>query len=485
MKILFYYRDAENIGIEYLSAILKKAGHKTELIFKTGSGSKFGMAHIKGFKKLDDDLELIEKAKKFSPDLLAFSCETDLYLDTLKMARKLKALFNVPVIIGGKHATNLPEEVIKEACFDMLCRGEGEEAMLEVANSLEKGKDASKIKNIWCKKGKKIIKNDLRPLIQDLDKIPFPDRSLFYKYNAFGSQLMMIGSRGCPYFCSYCNNSYYRELYKGKGKYIRRRSVNNIIAEIKDAIPRYNIKTVAFEDENFLVDAEWLKEFCIKYKKEIRLPFWCQGNPNNITEEKIRYLKDAGCKEMFMGVESGNEYIRRNIYRRYTSNEQILKSAKIIKSAGITLQCTAIFGAPDETPKEMFDTIRMIEKIKPDAIPTYTLYPYFNTYCFDYAKKKGYLDEELIKKIKNGIEGSHGRSVLKHPYKNMAYNISKMLSLYVRVPKLFKPLIRRFMDNKYRTSVNCAYILMLPFDYPFTGREKIKIFFKNIIKKYI
>lgn len=484
MKILFYYRDSENIGMEYLSSVLKKEGHETELIFKTGTGSKFGMVTFKSFKKLDEDQKLIQKAKQFSPDILAFGCETDLYQDTLQMARKLKHVLNVPTIIGGKHATNLPEEVINEDCFDMLCRGEGEEAIVEAANNLEKGKDVSQIKNIWSKHGGEIIRNELRPLIQDLDSIPFPDRSLFHQYNAFGEQLMVIGSRGCPHNCSYCNNSYYRDLYKGKGKYIRRRSVDNIILEIKDALKKYKIRSVQFEDENFLVDGEWVKEFSEKYKEEIGLPFWCQANPNNITSEKIGYMKNANCKEIFMGVESGNEHIRKNVYNRHTTNEQIINSARTIKDAKILLQCTAIFSAPDETPKEMWDTVNLIKKIRPDAIPTYTLYPYYNTAVFEYAKKKGYLDEETIKKIKKGEQGSHGRSVLNHPYNDLGYNISKLLSLYVRVPKFIRPLIKKWMDNKERKMVDYAYMFLLPFDYPFVGREKIRIFFKNLLKEY-
>ena len=126
----------------------------------------------------------------------------------------------------------------------------------------------------------------------------------------------------------------------------------------------------------------------------------------------------------------------------------------------------------------------MIKKIRPDAIPTYTLYPYYNTAVFEYAKKKGYLDEETIKKIKKGEQGSHGRSVLNHPYNDLGYNISKLLSLYVRVPKFIRPLIKKWMDNKERKMVDYAYMFLLPFDYPFVGREKIRIFFKNLLKEY-
>lgn len=185
-----------------------------------------------------------------------------------------------------------------------------------------------------------------------------------------------------------------------------------------------------------------------------------------------------------MGVESGNEKIKKEVYKRYVSNEQIINSARIIKENKILLQCTAIFGAPDETPKEMWDTIKLIDKIKPDAIPTYTLYPYYNTESFEYSKNKGYLDEDVIKKIKKGYGGSHGRSILKHPYKNMAYNISKLLSLYIRTPKFLRPFVMKYMDNKYRKLVDYAYYACLPFDYPFVGREKIRIFITNLFKEY-
>ena len=239
MKILFYYKEAEQIGIEYLSAVLKKAGHETDLIFDCGSSNKFGMVKSNIFAKTQNIKSMVEKAKKFNPNLIAFSSETDIYPDVKRMGYILKKEFqNVLIVIGGRQATNLPDYVIKEKCFDILCRGEGEEAILELVDKLEKGKDITKIKNLWIKKNGKVYKNELRPLLQDLDKLPFPDRDLFYKYGVFRSQLMIMGSRGCPHACSYCNNSYYMQLYKGKGKYIRRRGVKNIINEIKYCIKK-------------------------------------------------------------------------------------------------------------------------------------------------------------------------------------------------------------------------------------------------------
>lgn len=483
MRILFYYKETESFGIEYLSSILKSKGHETNLIFDFGSSTKFGMIKSNLFNKADRSKSLIELAKKFSPDIIAFSCETDLWQDTKRMACLLKKEFDVPFIIGGRHATNLPEYVIKENCFDILCRGEGEEAMLELVEALEKKKDITKIKNLWVKKNRVVYKNEVRPLIQNLDKLPLPDRDLFYKYGAFKGQLMIMASRGCPFDCSYCNNSFYRKLYKNKGQYVRRRSVDNVISELKYFIKRYKIKSIHIEDENFTVDIDWLRNFIRRYKAEVDLPFWCQANPNNLNEEKIKLLKEAGCKNIFMGVESGNKKIREGIYHRFVSEDQIRKIASLVKKYKMSLQCTAIFGAPEEGPKEMWDTVNFIQEIRPNAIPTYTLYPYPNTAIFNYCKEKNYLNENTLYKIYNGLEGSHGRSILNHPYANMAYNISKMLSFYVRSPKPLKYFLKKFMDNKYRTSVNYFYLIFVPFDYPFLSIEKMKAFLRGIFRK--
>lgn len=483
MKILFYYKEAESLGIEYLSSVLKQAGHKTELIFDFGSSNKFGVVKSSFFKLADETNKLIRKAKQFSPDLIAFSCETDSWQDTKKMAYLLKKELGAPTIIGGRHATNLPEYVIQDKNFDMLCRGEGEEAILDLVENLEKGKSITKIKNLWVKQGGKVYKNPVRPLIKDLDKLPFPDRDLFHKYGVIGSQLMIMASRGCPYSCSYCNNSFYRDLYKNKGLYVRRRSVNKVIEEMKYFIRKYNIKKMHIEDENFTTDINWLREFTKRYKEEIGLPYWCQSNPNNINEEVINLIKKSNCIQIFMGVESGDEDIRKNIYNRYVTNEQIIKAARLIKKAKIGLECTSIFGAPGESPASMWKTVNFIEKIKPGSMPTYTLYPYPNTRIFRYCKENGYLTEEAMRNIQEGKEGSHGHSIIKTPYANLAYNISKLLSLYVRSPSILKPLIRKLMKNKKNKLVNYAYLFMLPFDYPFVGRERIKVFFKNFIKK--
>lgn len=197
MKILFYYRGAESFGIEYISAVLKEAGHETELIFDPGFDDTFYFkSHL--FDPLKIKEKLLAQAKRFSPDFIAFSSITNLYPYIKDMAYLLKKELKVPAIIGGIHATILPEYVLNEECFDMLCIGEGEYAMLELANRMQEGKDFSDIDNLWVKRDAKFIRNPERPLIQNLDTLPFADKDMFYKRGAFYKSIQFSASRGCP-----------------------------------------------------------------------------------------------------------------------------------------------------------------------------------------------------------------------------------------------------------------------------------------------
>lgn len=485
MKILFYYREGEQIGIEYISSFLKQAGHETELLFDIGLDSKFGVFKLKGISSdsIKVNQKLIEHAKIFSPDLMAFSSETKMFPYVVRYAAAIKEVFNIPVIVGGVHPTALPDYVLGDKNIDIICIGEGELAMVELANKLERGETITDIKNLWVKEGGKIYKNSLRPLLQDLDSLPFPDRNLFYKYGAFKNHLMITGSRGCYYRCSYCHNSLCHRLYKGLGDWVRKRSVDNFLSEIKLAIERYKTNAIEFVDENFTVDPKWTLEFCEKYGKEIGLPFFCQISPNQVRQDLIQALKKAGCFVIFMGVESGNPYIREKIMQRYISNEEIVNAAKTIKDAGIWLQATAMFGSPSETPEMMWDTINLIREIKPDAMPSYTLSPFPGTALYDYAVKNNLLSEEEIEEIKRGRIGDHEKSIFDHPYRELAYNMSKLMSLYVRAPRPVKPLVKRLMVNKRKRFVSAAYAALLLWDYPFFGRERARLFLRMLLKK--
>ena len=246
MKIAFVCFGEEQLGVEYLSAVLKSNGHNTKLFFDPLLFNDF-ILKIRSFARiLSCKPTILKELEKFKPDLICFSVISDHYINACDLAKSIKKTTKAPIVFGGIHPTSVPEEVIKNNFVDYVVVGEGEYALLELVSVLEKGKDTTKIQNIWSKKNKKIIKNPLRPLIGNLDELPFPDKELFCERVPFiASKYTTVTSRGCPFKCTFCNNSYMQRLYHGS-KYFRRRSVDNVIEELKLAKSKYNPKQVIF-----------------------------------------------------------------------------------------------------------------------------------------------------------------------------------------------------------------------------------------------
>ncbi|KPK42874.1 MAG: hypothetical protein AMJ78_01005, partial [Omnitrophica WOR_2 bacterium SM23_29] len=251
MRVLFVFRNAEWLGIEYLSAVLRKAGHKTELLFDPGAGDiEYKLFFLKTQKIIRK--RFLQVARQFKPDLFCFSILTNLFPWCKETMRFLKSHFpDVPIIAGGLHPTMFPDVVIDVPEIDMICIGEGEDALLELCDSMEDGSRRKDIMNIWFKEDGKVIKNPLRPLRQNLDELPFPDKDLFYRYGCFRGRIYVMTGRGCPYSCSYCFNHSYRQLYKDAGKYVRQRSVDNCIEELIYYKSKYKIDEIFFYDDTF------------------------------------------------------------------------------------------------------------------------------------------------------------------------------------------------------------------------------------------
>ena len=449
MNILFYHYGGEPwFGVGYLSAALKKAGHKTNLLLEPPHNMYFKIPFV---SRINIKEKLVKQAVKFNPDLIAMTATTFAFPEAKKMASMLKSKKDIPIILGGIHATSVPEHVLKNTDIDIICRGEGDEAIVEVANALEANKSIDNIKNIWVKKEDgTIIKNNVRELIKQLDKLPFPDNTIFEKYNCIQLDYSITTSRGCPYNCSYCCNHYYQQLYKNKGQYTRRRSPENVITELKLTKKKYGITSVYFWDDTFTVNKDWLSEFVKIYSREIGLPFHCLTRPENITQEIIHLLKKAGCSHINIGIESGSEKIRRNVLNRQLTNKQIIEATKLIKKANIKLNVFNMFGIPDETPKEMLETVMLNLQIKPDGIFTslVTLFPELQ--LTKYAYSKGLLSAKELENMKSGNTlGIYSGGVKNHPYWTIASNFRALLPIMNHLPKFMrKTLLKRALNKR-------------------------------------
>ncbi len=451
MKVLFLYNRFENVGIETLSSFLKSKGHKVALSFDPQLFNDGYMDMPFLAKKYNYTKKILKDIKKSKPDIIAFSVLTDNYQWALNLANHIKKNLNLPILFGGVHPTSVPEEVMSNNFIDFVITGEGEYAMLELIKALEKNKDYSKIKNLVYRKGEKIMKNKVRDLVKNLDDLPFPDKNLFYNVIPYTKKnYSILTARGCPFSCTYCFNNMYKKIYKNKGKYLRQRSVDNVISELKFAKRKYNYKFVSIIDDVFMTDNKWIEEFCKKYKKEISVPFRCIGHVNCINKNNIRILKWAGCDTIQIGVQTTCENTRKNIIHRYETNEIIKKASTIIKKNKIKLEIDHILGFPYEGEKEQIKAAKFYNEIKPDTINCYWLKCFPKTDIIGHMIKAGNLSQKDVEKIEKGLSPSY---ILGGSVKNKK-DLQKFSSLMNVIPILPKSFVKFIIKNKLYYLIN-------------------------------
>jgi radical SAM superfamily enzyme YgiQ (UPF0313 family) len=355
----------------------------------------------------------------------------------------IKQELDVPVIFGGIHPTSVPEGVIKNEFVDFIIRGEGEYALLDLVSKLENNQNVTNIPNVWLKKDGKVIKNPMGPLVKNLDSLPFPDKEIFHERAPYITKAYTImASRGCPFSCTYCSNSHIKKLYPGT-KYFRKRSVDNVIEELKLAKTKYNPKWIIFHDEIFTSDPVWLKEFADKYPKEIGLTYFCWVHPATITDNTAQLLKRSGCAHVEMGVQTVSEKTRAETLHRHHTNEQLENAIKLLKEADICITTDNILGLPNQSEEEMFDLARFYSRNKVDAIYIYWLTYYPKTEIIDIALKSNIINHSDVEKI-NAAHVAHSFLLAGSTYKKEASKIRILIMLsQILRPKMVDWIIRK------------------------------------------
>ncbi len=382
MKIHFIYSDVSTYyysgvhhGIASISSVLKLHGHSVSL------------HHVKREPSRNKILDIIQRER---PDLIACSSVTNQIEYVATWSKWIKQEFRIPIVCGGVHTTLYPEEVISFNGIDIVCRGEGEYALLELANDLER----TDIKNLWITKNGNIIKNKLRSLISPLDDLPFPDYDLFDCETMIRDRkgdFSIIASRGCPFSCTYCCNHALRKVQEGTGKYFRLSSVDYALREIEFLTDKYPIKHLTFADDVFGLSREWALEFSEKYRDRFGLPFECNVRAEMVDEKLLENLKGANCTQINMGVEAGNEWLRTEVLQRKMSNEQIIKAFDTAHKFGLKTLAYNMIGLPYETPEMILETINLNKSLAPSNIAIFFFYPYPGTELYETCKKEGFL----------------------------------------------------------------------------------------------
>ena len=288
-----------------------------------------------GYPSKKEETLFLDLIKELNPAIVSFT----ILSPYVKIARKLTKLIkaqnpDIKIIWGGIHPTIYPESCIDDT--DVICIGEGEGALTDLVTAIRDGKSFELINNLWVKKDNEIVKNPLRPLIQNLDLLPHPlygsDDYYFIDNDSISkndvalldSNYYIMSSRGCPYKCSFCVNGILKSLYKPLGSYTRRKTVDCVISEINQYLAKTqgNTKYILFADDGFSLDKVWLSEFSAKYKKMVGLPFFVMYHPKSLNPEILDILSAAGLDTVLFGIQSGSDYVRNQIYNRPGSKQR-------------------------------------------------------------------------------------------------------------------------------------------------------------------
>ena len=391
MRVLLVYPDIDThtpiyfqIGVGSLSSVLKAEGHETKFL---------------RVPELDRE-QFLKDVREYAPDLIGFSSVYVQWKFVRQMSRWIKEEFPRPIIVGGAHPTLDTEDCVACESVDWVCRGEGEYALRDVVRLMETG-EAHKIPelpNIWTRgPNGEVRQNPERELISPLDELPAPDRE-FYDYDAALAQmsgnLQVMTSRGCPYRCTYCSNEAMMRMYQGNGRFIRQRSVEHVIDEIVTTCERHpGVRYVTFSDDIITENKKWFFPFLDMYKEKVGLPFNVQVQMQTFDRETARRMADAGCYQAIIAMESGDEYIRREVMNRNLSDEEIISAYKYCDEMGIETCSYNIVGVPGETEQSVRKSIEMLKVCKPDNSLVFKFTPFPGTKLFEVAKERGYLKE--------------------------------------------------------------------------------------------
>ena len=380
-------------GLASISAVLKEGGHSVELMHLLFLHSE------EQFKQKLLSLESKKGDEKY--DIIGFSVRTTAFPDSQEYIKWTKEVCpDVFIICGSYHVTLVPDEVLAIDGVDAVCVGDGEYAELELCDKMSAGENYLDVESINFKlEDGTFKKNPVRPIFDDLERIPIPDFELFDYDNLESVKIntaIVMMSRGCLFSCTYCGNSQFRNVYPNRKKYARFRSPENGILYLKTLLSRHpQIKYLNFRDAIFNMYPDWFDVFIELYKAEIGLPFTCNLRFDVMNEDSVRRLKEAGCYTIDLGVESGDYEIRTKYLRRMMTDEMMINASEWFHKYGITVLTYNIIGLPHEDLSRALKTVKLNARLKSDRIIPNIFYPYPMTVLHDIAKEAGFVPDVI------------------------------------------------------------------------------------------
>jgi anaerobic magnesium-protoporphyrin IX monomethyl ester cyclase len=456
-RILFVVKSLytmERLGVMYMSSLALARGWETNLVISDE----------------EDEESICQRAKDWDPEILAFSCMSPEYPSLAGLARRLRQVSKAFILFGGPHPTFF-QNIIEEDFIDALAFGEGDISFPLFLDSYSG--DFTKTPGMHFRTSHSVIRNPAAPFIQDLDSVPFPDRELLLGAKPalrHSRTHLFMAARGCPNQCAYCFNHSYNRMFEAAGKVFRRRSVDNLSAEMRQTRERYGTRFAYIDDDIFtLCNISWLEEFADKYPEEVGIPFMCNLHVKAANQAKVRLLAEAGCRLVCFGIECGDPQVSKSLLRRNITNDEIEELSRLLRHYGIPFITQNLMALPVPHPLETdLKTLDLNIRCRPNYAVAHLFFPLPGTELSKYSEENGFYrpGEDCLPESTNTF------SALRFADPKEKAKVERLHKLFGLVVSF--PFLRRLVPLLIRAPLGRLYYLLSVAWYGFSLRVRLE-----------
>ncbi len=466
MNVTLVYRGRylvrEALDLETLSAVLRRAGHDVTFVYDPDTfGVTDNVFQIPAFARLfANDKRTIRRILRAQPDVIIFSVLSSTYTWCREIAAAVKRETTVPIVFLGLHPSLVPERVMRDPYVDYTIVGEAEEVIRPLIEAIGSGDDVSEVGNLWYRKNGEVLQTQRADLV-DLDALPLPDKDLFAPFASHRYSYSAMVSRGCPYNCSFCEETCSKKLYDGK--YFRRKSVDAVMDELVAGKKRYRFREVIFKDSYLSGNKPWLRELMERYRGDIGVPFKCFCTISSFDDETAQLLKEAGCYSIEFGLQTWNDEVRRDILNRRESSDDALRAFECCDRQRLRYDIDHMFNLPGETEADhiqgagIYKQLRRLGRIK-----VHFLVYYPTADILEQAVASGELPQDAAKQLAEGEESDFYKQT--SGAKETRKLVAGYAALYKILPLLPAWMVRRFVKRgrvRYLRWIPSVFMAML------------------------
>lgn len=446
----------ERLGVMQISAMACQAGWRTRLLVTDALSYR----------------QIGEAIRDFSPAILAFSVMSPEFPYMDRLARKLHQDFGIFTLFGGSHPTFFPG-IIQSPHIQAVACGEADRSFPAFLRAFQAGESFTGIPGMHFHRPEGVIQNPHALLVEDLDTLPFPDRSLEANgvpLHRLSRSHIFMASRGCPNQCTYCFNHKYNQLFKECGKIIRRRGVDHLLREMKEVRDRYGMDFAYIDDDIFtLCSAEWLQEFARRYPEELGVPFMVNVHVNFVREEHLDLLKTAGCELICFGIECGDEAVSNELLKRRIRNEDILRLSGWLHERRFRFMTQNILALPVEHPLAAdLQTLDLNIRSRPHYSVAHIFFPLPGTDLAEYCQTRGFYQPRAA----NLPERTNSFSALRFSSRREKVQVQRLHKLFGLAVNF--PWLRRLLPLLIRLPLGHLYSLVFVMWYGFSMRYRLE-----------